>query len=103
MNDDTWYSSETEQETIRESTARLFRRYDGRCIDGEVVDAPRVLAAEPAGRQQVLVCTRHGNDCDLHQPGCVQHMVAPDPPDERTWTDRLTDIRVVDRRRIRPP
>lgn len=69
-------------------------------IEGELVDAPRALTAEPAGEQLLVDCVEHGSDrCGFTGPGCVQVNRRPDPPDERTWTERLTTFRVVDRRR----
>lgn len=70
-------------------------------IDGELVDAPRVLAAEPAGPPPQLRCARHPAwlRCDLSWDGCVQHSVPADIPDERTWEQRRNTYRVVDRRR----
>lgn len=68
-------------------------------IEGELGDAPRALATAPAV-QALVVCTVHGTDrCGFTEPGCVQVNVQPELPDERTWTERLTTFRVVDRRR----
>jgi hypothetical protein len=78
-------------------------RYDGHeVIDGELVDAPRVLAGEPA-RPVDIVCATHPAwlACELALPTCVQHAVPAVEPDTRTWTERATTFRVVDRRRPR--
>lgn len=71
-----------------------------RVIDGEIVDAPRVLAAAP-DRPVDLVCARHHRsvDCGLARPDCIQYAAPVDEPDDRTWTERMTTYRVVDRRR----
>lgn len=69
-------------------------------IDGELVGPPRVLDVAPAARMDI-VCGRHPRwlDCGLRLPTCVQYAVTEEEPDRRTWTERLTTFRVIDRRR----
>ncbi len=71
-------------------------------IDGELVDAPRVIGAAPAPPVDI-VCAQHPAwmGCGLALPGCVQYAVPAEQPDKRTWTERATTFRVVDRRRPR--
>ncbi len=73
-------------------------------IDGELVDAPRVLADRPA-TAVVLRCDTHPawQRCELALPKCVPYQTPPEPPDTRTWPERLTTFRVVDRRRLSYP
>lgn len=78
-------------------------RHDGHeVIEGELVDAPRVLDVGPA-RPVDIVCAQHPRwmACELALPGCIQHAVPAAEPDTRTWTERATTFRVVDRRRAR--
>lgn len=69
-------------------------------IDGELVDAPRVLDSAPARRMDIG-CGTHAPwlDCGLRWPTCTQHAVPVEEPDARTWAERLTTYRIIDHRR----
>lgn len=84
-----------------ESAAWSSHPRKGQVIDGEVVDAPRVLADVPAGPPPAVRCAQHPDwmRCETSWRDCVQYNQPAEEPDERTWTERRTTFRVVDRRR----
>ncbi len=57
-------------------------RPNPKVIDGEVVDAPRVLSDKPA-TAQALRCDTHPEwlDCGLDRPDCVPFIAATEPVD----------------------
>ncbi len=73
-------------------------------IDGELVVAPRALHDRPAVEVE-LRCDTHPawQRCELALPKCVPYQTPAEPPDTRTWPERLTTFRVVDRRRLSYP
>jgi hypothetical protein len=84
---------------------RSYRRHPRHeVIEGEVVDAPLVLAAGPAVPVR-LCCDTHPAwmNCGIDQPACVTYNAPGDDVDDRTWTQRATTFRVVDRRRLSYP
>jgi hypothetical protein len=70
-------------------------------IDGEVVAAPRILAAEPAGRSPDLRCDTHPDwmDCQLSTPDCVAFMQPRTEPGSGAF--RFTDRRRLSYPRLR--
>jgi len=73
-------------------------------IDGEVVDAPRVLSAEPSTGRAELRCDTHPDwmDCQLSMPACVAFSgtATTTQPDGAAF--RVTDRRRLSYPRLRP-
>lgn len=72
-------------------------------IDGELVDAPRSLAAEPARPRPELRCDTHPDwlDCQLSRPDCVPFASMPTRPAPAGGFN-VTDRRRLSYPRLRP-